>query len=127
MRNDKLGGKVVLNVVEIDLLFQERPITQNENFKHIWDSFMKWTFVDIILKKGVYPPAVGALEYRTDRLIIIDKKSKLQEICRNEDKFEMILSPEEEIEFWKSTNNSNPNSLINTPNIPWFSIYKRIL
>jgi hypothetical protein len=43
------------------------------NFEHIWDSFMKSTFVDVILKEGVYPPLVGSLEYRTDRLLIIDK------------------------------------------------------
>lgn len=36
------------------------------NLKHLWDSFMKWTFIDLILEDGVQ-------EFRTDRLLIVDK------------------------------------------------------
>ena len=34
---------------------------------------MKWTFVDLILREGPYPTISGAEEYRTDRLLIVDK------------------------------------------------------
>ena len=43
------------------------------NLKHLWDSFMKWTFVDLILKEGGWPSPIGALEHRTNRLLIVDK------------------------------------------------------
>lgn len=43
------------------------------NLKHLWDSLMKWTFVDLILKTGGWPAPVGAQEFRTNRLLIIDK------------------------------------------------------
>lgn len=68
------------NLVYLDFVYGEyssmietNKIYFGKNFKHIWNSFMKWTFVDIILKEGGYPTPVGALEYRTDRLLILDK------------------------------------------------------
>jgi hypothetical protein len=44
------------------------------NLKPLWDSFMKWTFVDLTLKEGSsWPPPSNSTEYSTKRLIIIDK------------------------------------------------------
>jgi len=43
------------------------------NLKHLWDSLYKWTFVDLVLKVGAYPPPPGAQEFTTERLLIIDK------------------------------------------------------
>ena len=43
------------------------------NLKHLWDSLLKWTFVDLVLKVGGWPAPVGAEEFRTNRLLIIDK------------------------------------------------------
>lgn len=43
------------------------------NLKPIWDSFFKWTFVDLTLKEGSsYPPPPGN-QFITERLLIIDK------------------------------------------------------
>ena len=44
------------------------------NLKNIWDSFLLWTFVDVIIKQGdTYPPVNGGTVFNTQRLIIIDK------------------------------------------------------
>ena len=46
------------------------------NLKNIWDSFLLWTFVDVIIKDGdSYPPITGGSTYTTKRLIIIDSYS----------------------------------------------------
>jgi len=44
------------------------------NLKPLWESFFKWTFVDLTLKEGnSYPPPIGGNQFNTERLLIIDK------------------------------------------------------
>lgn len=68
------------NLVYLDFVYgtysgvaETNKIYFGQNFNHIWESFMKYTFVDVLLKEGGFPAPVGALEYKTERLLIIDK------------------------------------------------------
>ena len=68
------------NIVYMDFLVGEYSLTLEtnklifgQNLKPLFDSLMKWTFVDLILREGPWPNITGAQEYRTNRLLIIDK------------------------------------------------------
>jgi hypothetical protein len=44
------------------------------NLKPLWESFMKWTFIDVTIVEGLsYPPTSSNNETKTERLIVIDK------------------------------------------------------
>ena len=69
------------NIVYVDFILgsysnklETNKVYFGVNLKHIWDSFMLWTFVDLTIKEGSsWPPDSNYQQYLTNRLIIIDK------------------------------------------------------
>ena len=59
------------DIIYIDTTFETNKLYFGSNLKYIWDSFLKWTFVDIELFWGYSTPSGNS--FKTERLIIIDK------------------------------------------------------
>lgn len=68
---DVPGPQLVPNDIEnqifIDISVETNKLKFGENLKYIWDSFLKWTFVDVIVTH------VGGLTVSSERLLIYDK------------------------------------------------------
>ena len=53
--------------IYVDVGFETNKLNFGSDLKYIWDSLLKWTFVDVVLNYST------ASSFKTDRLIIIDK------------------------------------------------------